>query len=248
MPETHDPKTYAVLDSLRNKKLIDGLEKAGGKVVKIPPAKITKIEMSEFGVPLEEIARFDWLIFADVYAAEFFLELLREQDFDLFELDDLRVCAFGEAVADCLRFARIHTDVIPVVNSTEKIVEAIENYIYDENALAGKRFLLLKEASEQFGLVGELEKRNAEVREAAIFRAEYPSPNELPKIKALVKGGAIDEIIFAAPEDFLHYRFLFRREPIAEILRGAKVSASDETTRQTLRENKVSAALFSRRR
>lgn len=244
MPETNASKTYAVFEHSRNKKLIAELENAGGAVVRIPPPELIKIDRERFGVRLEKISGFDWIIFVDVYAADIFLELLRESDFDLFELDALHICALGESVADRLRFAQIHTDVIPVVNTPEKIVESIENYLYGENDFAGKRFLVLKESGEQLDFVAALEKKSAEVREAAIYRMEYVSVNELPKIKALVKGGAIDEIIFTAPEDYLHCRLVFRNETLTEVLRDAKIFAVDETIRQMLRENQISAALF----
>lgn len=245
MTETVEPKTRAVFDFARNKKLIDELKKAGDGVVSIPAADVSKIETAAFSVPLAEIDGFDWIVFADVYAADFFLELLSENDFDAFELDDLHVCALGESVADRLRFAQIHTDVIPARNAADEIVESLENYIYGENRLAGKKILLLKEAGERLDFAAALEKKNAEVTEAAIYRAAYASPNDLPKIKALVKGGAIDEMIFTAPEDFLQCRFLFRRENVAEILRDAKIFAADEATRRALGENQISAALFS---
>lgn len=244
MTETHDSETYAVFDHPRNKKLISQLENAGGKVFKIPLAKLIKIEELQFSFPVEEINLFDWIIFADVFAAEFFLEFLNDNNFDLFELDDLHICALGEAVAERLRFAQIHTDVIPVFNTTEKIIESIENYIYDERELAEKRFLLIQEAAARFDVAGRLEEKHAKVSEGAIYRAEYSPESELPRIKALVKGGAIDELIFTAPEDLPHFRFLFRDENITDVLREAKISAADEATRQTLRENRISSFVF----
>ena len=244
MPETREPKTYAVFEHSRNKKLIGELEKTGASVVKITPAELTKIELSPDGDWLGELNFFDWIIFSDVYAVEFFLDILRENGFDLFELDDLRICALSEAVAERLRFVQIHTDVIPAVNETEKIVEAIENYIYEESHFAGNRFLLLKEANEHLEIAAALKNKRAEVIESAVYSASYEGRKELPKVKALVKGGAIDEIIFNSPEDFLHCRFIFRNEDFAEVLRDVKISAVNEVTRQALLEKRIAADLF----
>jgi uroporphyrinogen-III synthase len=247
MAQMHERKTYAIFDRSRNKKLIAELEKSGASIVKIKPVELIKNENSDFYDLTGQIKSSDWLICADVYAAEFFLETLRASDFDLFELDDLHVCALGEAVAERLRLEQIHTDVIPVVNETGKIVESIENYIFDESDFAGKRFLLLKEQSQNFEKITEaLEKRNAEVREAAIYRARIAAPDELPKIKALIKGGAIDEIVFTAPEDLTDFRFLFGIENLREMPRDAKISGADDATRQALFENGISANLFLR--
>jgi uroporphyrinogen-III synthase len=246
MPETHDPKTYAVFDHPRNKKLFSELENAGCKIVKIPYAELIKIESSLLNLPIEEVRRFDWIIFTDVYAADLFLEYLNENNFDLFELDALHICALGEAVAERLRFAQIHTDVIPVVNDLKKIFESIENYIYGDGNFAGKRFLLLKEADEKYDFGSFIEQMNGEVREASIYRAKYTSANEFPKIKALVKGGAVDEIIFTAPEDMTHCRFFFRDSNMEENLSEAKISATDEATRRALYENRFSATVYLR--
>lgn len=246
MPEKREPKTYAVFEHSRNKKLIGELENSGASVIKITPATIIKTEISEVDKLIKELNTFDWVIFADVYTVEFFLDVLRETGFDLFELDNSHICALGEAVAERLRFVQIHTDVIPVINETEKIVESIENYIYEASGFAGKRFLLLKEANEQTEFADALEKKGGEVIESAIYRAAFTALQELPKIKALFKGGAVDEMIFAAPEDFLHCRFFFRQENLVEVLREVKISAVDESTRQTLFENGISAGLFAK--
>lgn len=240
MPETHDQKTYAVFEHPRNKKLVEKLEKSGGSVILMTPAELIENEIP----PLEELNSFDWLIFADVCAVEFFLEYLRRNDFDLFELDDRHICALGESVADRLRYAQIHTDVIPTINAAEKIVEALTDYIFEKSDLAGKRFLLLKEAEDEFEFAGALENIRAEVRAAAVYRARFEPTSAVGKIKALIKGGAADEIIFTAPEDFLHFRFLFRGENIARILGGSKISAIDEMTRQMLAENQLTAKLL----
>jgi uroporphyrinogen-III synthase len=247
MPETKDAKTYAVFENSRNKKIIGELEKSSASIVKITPAELIKIDISEFADLLKELNTFDWIIFADVYTVEFFLDILRENEFDLFELDNSHICALGETIAERLRFVQIHTDVIPVVNETEKIVESIENYIYEKSGIAGKRFLLLKEANEQYEFAASLEKKGAEVIESAVYRAAFTVPNELPKIKALIKGGAVDEILFISTEDFLQCRFIFPNENIADILREVEITVADDATRQTLLENRISASLFSRR-
>src|SRR5215510_1830271 len=45
---------------------------------------------------IENLFGYDWLIFANEYAAHFFLERFAKQGHDVGELDSLRVCAIGE--------------------------------------------------------------------------------------------------------------------------------------------------------
>lgn len=246
MTNAPERKTYAVFARPKNKKLIAELEKSGAAVVRMTPARLSALDDSEFGEALTNIGQFDWLIFADVCAVEFFLEAAQAKDFDLFDLDDIHVCALGEATAERLRLAQIHTDVVPSANTPEKIVESIAEYIFETDGLSGKKFLLLKELNGPAEFCAALESENASVIKAAIYRADFVESGETAKLKALIKGGAIDEILFAAPEDWLHFRFLFNRENPAEILRGVKVSAADEATRQTLGEYNIPAMLLFR--
>ncbi len=48
-----------------------------------------------------------------------------------------------------------------------------------------------------------IEKANAELIEMAVYRAKISDKSDTTKLKTLLKGGAIDEFIFSAPEDLI---------------------------------------------
>jgi len=100
MNDEQTEKTYAIFDTAASRKIIGDLEKRRAKVILFPPIETEKINFERSAEIFADLHRFDWLIFTDVLAVEYFLESLAEIDFDLYALDDLRVCALGEAVSD----------------------------------------------------------------------------------------------------------------------------------------------------
>ncbi|HSK70737.1 MAG TPA: uroporphyrinogen-III synthase, partial [Pyrinomonadaceae bacterium] len=221
-------KTYAVFDRPANRKIISGLEEQGAKVFRINFPEIEAVELPDADLQkLQNPADFDWLVFLDVFAVEVFLQRLEESGIDFFELDAVRICAFGEAVSDRLRFVQIHSDVIPPDFQPENVFQAIGNFAVEIENL---RFLILKKTESVCDLSNLLRAGKAEVSEIEIYRLKPDA--ELPKIKALLTGGAIDTFLFNSPEEVFAFANLFGAEKFEDL----GFSSNDEITRQTLKE------------
>lgn len=243
MTNSETRKTYAVVANPQNKRLIAKLTENGEEVLIFPRLKTSGAQLTENAVGLvENPARFDWLIFTDVFAAEYFIEAMRERETDFFVLDDLTVCALGEAVADRLRFDQIHADVIPPNLNDETVFSAISQFTGDE--LGGTSFLILREQSRNLGFVGRLQSESGSIEELAIYQAEFEGDAELTRLKTLLKGGAIDEFVFSSAEDVSAFKALFHEASPAAVLNEIKVSATNEIAFQTLQENELRPLYF----
>lgn len=219
-------KTYAIFDSPLNKKRIAVIEQS------IIFPTITISETEKVNSLFQTLDEFDWLIFPDVYTVEYFVTALEKQGVDLYELDSLRVLAYGEAVADRLRFSQLHADVIPSTIKTSDVLQSLKDYVFDEDEFADLRFLILKEQYSEIELANEL----ANVTELPIYSVEIADEAEIPKLKALLKGGAIDEFIFSSHYDVLNLAQLFQTENLSELLEGITLTAIDNLTLQSLQE------------
>lgn len=219
-------KTYAIFDSPLNKKRITEIEQA----VIFPT--ITNTEIDNDKSILQNLHDFDWLIFPDVYTVEYFVTALEQLEIDLYELDVLRVLAYGESVADRLRFSQLHADVIPSTIKTSDVLQSLKEYVFDDDEFANLRFLLLKEKNAEIELVSEL----SNVIELPIYSVEIADETAIPKLKALLKGGAIDEFIFSSHYDVLNLAQLFQTENLSELLEGITLTATDNLTLQSLQE------------
>ena len=240
-------KIYGLSANPANKKLAAELEARGARVVCFPHIETEKAPLDEKStLLLNDLNEFDWLIFTDVFAADYFLQMLEEKEFDFFQLDAFRICTLGEAVADRLRFAQIHADVVPVSIEIGAVIASLAAYI-GEREMDGKRFLLIKR-NRATEIENVLEQKGAVVTSMEIYRAGISNSNgENARLKAMLEGGAIDEFVFTAPADFFSLEELASRASLAEILRETKISATDQITLQFLRERSLKVSLFNRK-
>ena len=215
MSNTIAGKTFALFANPNNKKIISELENAGARVIKFPGVDAEKVILdSAYAEVLSNLKNFDWIIFTDVLTVDFFLQILEENAIDFFELDEIRVCAFGEIVSDRLRFVQLHADVIPPTIETQDVLSALGNYISGEE-FTDIKFLLPKENTFPVEIKNALMKMKAEVFELPIYQIKFAEENEIPKLKALLKGGAIDGAMFQfAREHNLKHTVLFQRTKI----------------------------------
>ncbi len=247
MPNSIAGKTFALFASPNTKKIISELENAGARVIKFPTIDAEKVILDSVSANvLSNLKNFDWIIFADILTVDFFLQTLEENAIDFFELDEIRVCAFGEIVSDRLRFVQLHADVIPRTIETQDVLSALKNYIAVEE-FTNIKFLLPKETFFSVELKNALLKMKAEVFELPIYQIKFAEENEIPKLKALLKGGAIDEFILSAPTDFIGLNHIFNGERLDRLLSEIKVTAIDGAMFQFAREQNLKhAVLFQR--
>jgi len=232
-------KTYALFAYPFNRKLVAELENTGAKVLQFPPIDVEKSVLDEKSVDnLRHLANFDWLIFPDVLTVDYFLEALEENEIDFYEMDLLRVCAFGEAVSDRLRFAAIHADVIPASVEIEVVFAALLDYIGGEE-LKNLKILFPKENFNENLLTKKLWAFGAKVLELPIYKVKIEKNLEITKLKTLLKVSAIDEFIFTAPNDFVALKHYFGTENLIDVFKEIKVSAVDAVNFQTAREHKL---------
>lgn len=239
-----DEKTFALFSNPTNKKIAAELEKRGAKVFQFPLLETEEIVLDEKSVAaVKNFAGFDWIIFPDVLAVDFFLQTLRENEIDLFEMDSAQVCAVGESVADRLRFVQLHADVVPCSVDTANVFLALSAYI-GEDELSNLKFLLPKENSMEYEIKENLIERGASVVELPIYQAKIARSDELTKLKTLLKGGAIDEFIFSSPTDLIALRHLFDNDSVSATLSEINVSAVDKAALQILKEHALKADYF----
>lgn len=245
MSDTLPAKTYAIFAKPINKKLAAELRAdTNSSLIEFPAITAEEIVLdANAEIILEEISAFDWLIFPDVYSVEFFLKALEARVFDFFSLDEARICAFGEAVSDKLRFMQIHADVIPARINSASIFTTLYDYLLDESEFENQKFLLIKEQSYKSDLKILLRKNGAKVTELAFFQLDAVSETNKTKLEALTRGGAIDEFIFTEPTDVFNLKFLFG-EDLKTLLADTSVAATDEVTFKTLREHELRPLYF----
>jgi uroporphyrinogen III methyltransferase/synthase len=201
------------------------LERYGARVVPCPTIEIVEPEC--YG-PLDEaignLFGYDWLVFTSTNGVEFFMRRFEALGRDAGELDDLRVCAIGEATALRLSEAFVHVDVVPQQSRAEGVFAALESYIGGRDKFDRLNFLIPRAAVARDYLPRALEDAGARVDAVAAYRTVAPRATERARVEALLVGGGIDCVTFTSASTVRNLAQLFDTNDLAHVLAGVRVA------------------------
>ena len=239
MTENDDLKTYGVFASPGSEKLIGRLRSEKCNLIIFPESEISSAETNAAEKRISsEIDNFDWLIFFEPDGVDLFLAALNGDGVDLFELDNLRICALGELTADRLRFEQIHTDIIFTLND-KNLSDLIGQYVSGESGLKTQKVLIIRESGAHSEIERQLTESSMVCTTLELFESEIKENPNAAKLEALLRGGAIDEMILTSPHDLISLKKICR---LTEI--DFQISATNENLVQFLRDNGLNAKLY----
>jgi uroporphyrinogen III methyltransferase / synthase len=213
------------------------LERLGARVVSCPTIEIVEPESyALLDEAIENLYGYDWLIFTSVNGVDYFLRRMETRGHERSELDELRVCAIGEATADQLREARIHVDVIPEQFKAEGAFSAIEAYVGGREGLDRLNFLIPRAAIARDYLPKALEEAGARVDVVPAYRTVRPQTSERGRVEALLAGGAVDCITFTSSSTVVNFAQLFDTTDLSQLLDGVRVACIGDITAGTAAE------------
>ncbi|MBC7901047.1 MAG: uroporphyrinogen-III synthase [Saprospiraceae bacterium] len=227
-------KTYGVFGNTEGRIIEARIEDAGAAVITFPFRACEKIALEDSGRDcLRNLDSFDWIIFNDIYSALYFVEALADMKIDVADLDALRICSAGENVMHYLRAFQIHSDLILAPNG-HAAGEIAQFAGFELNGLC---FLIPTDSAAENMAAAELKCRGADIHELPLYRTKPVGENDSARVKALMLGGAIDELVFSNLDDLLSLQFLFPDHGLCELLKDVDVIAASDDVYQTLTES-----------
>jgi uroporphyrinogen III methyltransferase/synthase len=213
------------------------LERLGARIISCPTIEIVEPESyALLDEAIENLYGYDWLIFTSVNGVDYFLRRLETRGVDVSELDELRVCAIGEATALRLREARVHVDVVPEQFKAEGAFTAIEAYVGGREGLKRLNFLIPRAAIARDYLPDALEEAGARVDVVPAYRTVRPQTSERGRVEALLAGGAVDCITFTSSSTVANFAQLFDTTDLSHLLAGVVVACIGDITAATASE------------
>ncbi|MBA2733616.1 MAG: uroporphyrinogen-III synthase [Acidobacteria bacterium] len=213
------------------------LERLGARVVSCPTIEIVEPESyALLDEAIENLYGYDWLIFTSVNGVDYFLRRIETRGVDVSELDELRVCAIGEATALRLREARVHVDVVPEQFKAEGAFTAIEAYVGGREGLKRLNFLIPRAAIARDYLPDALEDMGARVDVVPAYRTVRPQTSERGRVEAMLAGGAVDCITFTSSSTVVNFAQLFDTTDLSQLLKGIAVACIGDITAATASE------------
>jgi uroporphyrinogen III methyltransferase/synthase len=213
------------------------LEGYGARVISCPTIEI--VEPDSFA-PLDEAIQnlygYDWLIFTSVNGVDYFLRRFHALGHEVSELDELRVCAIGDATAERLREASIHVDVLPEEFKAEGVFAALEKFMGGADGFQGQNFLIPRAARARDYLPRALEAAGARIDVVPVYRTVAPRDTEKRRVEALLAGGAVDCVTFTSSSTVRNFAELFDTTDLSGLLAGCEVACIGDITASTAAE------------
>jgi len=212
------------------------LENYGASVIVCPTIEIAEPESYErLDEAIDHLYGYDWLIFTSANAIDFFLRRLHHRGLKVEELDEIKVCAIGQASADRLRDAHVHVDVVPAHANAEGVFAALSEFVGGNEQLRGLNILLPRAAAGRDYLPKALEGAGARVDVVTAYRTVVPENLDRGRLSAMLAGSA-DCIAFTSSSTVKNLALLFDTPDLSKVLGGVAVAAIGAITSATAAE------------
>jgi uroporphyrinogen III methyltransferase/synthase len=209
------------------------LEQYGAKVLLCPTIEIRELESYErLDEAIEHLYGYDWLIFTSVNGVEHFFKRLEAGDRDASDLDELKVCAIGEATAERLRDLHVHVDVIPEEFKAEGVFAALERFVGGKAALRNLNVLIPRASVARDYLPKALEQAGARVDVVPVYRTSLPQNLDRGRVAAMLSGSG-DCIAFTSSSTVRNLARLFDTQDLSEALAGVVIACIGDITATT---------------
>jgi uroporphyrinogen III methyltransferase / synthase len=215
---------------------VSALERYGAGVIVCPTIEITEPEsFARLDEAIDHLYGYDWLIFTSANGVEFFVRRMATRNVDVAELDEIKVCAIGEASADRLRDAHIHVDIVPAHSKAEGVYAALSEFVGGSETLKRLNFLIPRAAVGRDHLPSALENAGARVDVVPAYRTVLPANVDRGRLSAMLTGSA-DCIAFTSSSTVKNLALLFDTNDLSHILKGLAIACIGEVTSATAAE------------
>jgi uroporphyrinogen III methyltransferase / synthase len=209
------------------------LEQYGASVIVCPTIEISELESYELlDEAIDHLYGYDWLVFTSVNGVDYFFRRLKVRGREVSDIDEVKVCAIGEATAERLRDLHIHVDIIPAESKAEGIFAALERFVGGKNTLQGLNVLIPRASVARDYLPKALEQSGARVDVVPAYRTSLPSQLDRGRVAAMLSGGA-DCIAFTSSSTVRNLAQLFDTQDLGESLSGVVIACIGDITART---------------
>jgi uroporphyrinogen III methyltransferase/synthase len=222
---------------------VSELEQYGASVIVCPTIEISELESYQrLDEAIDHLYGYDWLIFTSVNGVDHFFRRLEATGHEAGEIDDLKVCAIGEASAERLRDLHVHVDVIPEEFKAEGVFAALERFVGGQEALQGINVLIPRASVARDYLPKALEQAGARVDVVPAYRTSLPANLDRGRIAALLSGSA-DCIAFTSSSTVRNLAQMFDTDDLSNALAGVVIACIGDITAKTAADHGLQVSI-----
>jgi uroporphyrinogen III methyltransferase/synthase len=207
------------------------LAAAGARCLEVPTIEIAPpADLAPFDAALQNLARFDWIIFTSANGVRAFLDRLFQKGLDARHLGHAKIAVIGPATAQALRHYGLVPDVVPDTFQAEGLLAVLAPRL-----MGGTRILLARAEQARDVLPQGLREIGAKVDVVPVYRA-VPPASVPPEAAGALNEGRVDILTFTSSSTVHNFAGLVGKERFQKLATRAAVAAIGPITTATLSE------------
>ncbi len=211
--------------------LVEKLSQLGAQVIEFPTIKLVPpSSFAEMDQVIQDIARYDWIIFSSVNGVESFFHRLRELGRDVRELKGIKIAAIGPKTREKVEDMGIRVDLMPQEYRSEQILSELEKH-----GIEGKRFLIPRARMARDLVPLELASRGAEVDVVTAYET-LMDDTPVQEVVELLQEGKVDIVTFTSSSTVRNFVHKLRGFDLAQFLNKVRIVCIGPITAQTAQE------------
>jgi len=209
--------------------LSEAIEDLGGEPWEFPAIELAPPSDSQKLIKaLEQIKRFNWLVFTSVNGVEEFFKELKNQGKDVRDLAGIELVAIGPATQAALENRGLRVSFVPEEYRAEKIIEGLTSRV-----LPGQSVLLARAEEARDILPESLKALGADVWDVPAYRTIVGQANK-EELKAMLRDHLIQAVTFTSSSTVRNFLQLLDGD--RSLLEGVKLFSIGPITSATARE------------
>ncbi|OKY75139.1 MAG: uroporphyrinogen-III C-methyltransferase [Desulfobulbaceae bacterium DB1] len=215
--------------------LVSLLEENGANCLEFPTISICPPDSWDaLDEALQQLGRFQWLVFTSINAIHAFFGRLYEKGMDTRALASCKIAAVGKVTDDCLRTYGLISDLLPEDFTGEGLAEAFER-----QGVAGNEILIPRALKAREVLPERLERAGARVTIVPVYQNKRPEGIH-EKLRAKLENKDADIVTFTSSStvtNFIHMLGVKDQDELQRIMGGIKIAAIGPVTAKTVEAN-----------
>ena len=210
------------------------LEDIGAEVIAFPTIRIEPPEdWSALDEAVENLRRFDWVVFTSVNGVDAFMARLATLGRDARAMGHIRICAIGPVTAERVRHYRLGVDCRPERFTSEETITALQGC----GGVRAKSFLLPRSDIARSVLPAGLRELGGRVTEVTAYRTVRGVDETAgPIMFDLIKSGEVAYVTFTSSSTARNFASYFDEGQMREISERTRVASIGPVTSATLRD------------
>lgn len=209
--------------------LSQAIEDLGGEPWEFPAIELAPPTNPELIVKaIQQIKRFEWLVFTSVNGVDAFFKELKNQGKDVRDLAGIELVAIGPATQSALENKGLRVTFVPEEYRAEKIIEGLASRV-----LPGQSVLLARAEEARDILPESLKALGADVWDVPAYKTVLGQANK-EELQALLRDKLIQAVTFTSSSTVRNFLQLLDHD--RSLLEGVKIFSIGPITSATARE------------